>query len=320
MSGTGRWRAPDTWAELAAAEAPAGPALNHISNAIRLFGTEEQKRAYLPGMLDCTVRWCQGFSEPDAGSDLASLRTRGSAFTGEDGRSYYRIDGQKLWTSEAVWAQWCLLLLRTESEGRPHQQLSMLLVPMSTPGLECRPVRTAYGSSEFAEVFFTGAIVSADQLLGRPGQGWEIAMALLGFERGPADMGWTARLQRLLIRAESQIRDGSLAGTASQREALAQAYVEMEALRLQVLRSTSQRLDGSAPGPEGSIDKLLMTRAEQRLNHVLLDLAGAGGVLEESELFQQYLWSRAQAIFGGSRQIQRDLVAQRVLGLPRPAS
>ncbi len=306
--------------ELAAAEAPAGPAINHISNAIRLFGTQEQKRAYLPGMLDCTVRWCQGFSEPDAGSDLASLRTRGSLFTGEDGQSYYRVDGQKLWTSEAVWADWCLLLLRTESEGRSHQQLSMLLVPMSTPGLECRPVRTAYGSSEFAEVFFTGAIVSSDQLLGRPGQGWEIAMALLGFERGPADMGWTARLQRLLTRAEGQIRDGSVPATGAQREELAHAWVELEALRLQVLRSTSQRLDGSAPGPEGSLDKLLMTRAEQRLNHVLLDLAGSGGVLQDSDLFQHYLWSRAQAIFGGSRQIQRDIVAQRVLGLPRPPS
>ncbi len=306
--------------ELAAAEAPAGPAINHISNAIRLFGTQEQKRAYLPGMLNCTVRWCQGFSEPDAGSDLASLRTRGTLLTGEDGQSYYRVDGQKLWTSEAVWADWCLLLLRTESEGRAHQQLSMLLVPMSTPGLECRPVRTAYGSSEFAEVFFTGAMVSSAQLLGRPGQGWEIAMALLGFERGPADMGWTARLQRLLTRAEGQIRDGSVSASASQREALAHAWVELEALRLQVLRSTSRRLDGSAPGPEGSLDKLLMTRAEQRLNHVLLDLAGSGGVLADSDLFQHYLWSRAQAIFGGSRQIQRDIVAQRVLGLPRPAS
>ena len=193
----------------------------------------------------------------------------------------------------------------------------MLMVPMDTPGLECRPVRTAYGSSEFAEVFFTGAVVSAGQLLGRAGQGWEIAMALLGFERGPADMGWTARLQRLLTRAETRIQAGGVA-SAAQRVSLAQAWVELEALRLQVLRSTSNRLDGSAPGPEGSLDKLLMTRAEQLLGHVLLDLAGASGVLDDSELFSQYVWSRAQAIFGGSRQIQRDLVAQRVLGLPRP--
>ena len=303
--------------ELAASGAPAGPAINHISNAIRLFGSEEQKREYLPGMLDSTVRWCQGFSEPEAGSDLASLRTRGIAFTADDGELCYRIEGQKLWTSEAVWADWCLLLLRTETEGRPHQQLSMLMVPMDTPGLECRPVRTAYGSSEFAEVFFAGAVVPATQLLGRAGQGWEIAMALLGFERGPADMGWTARLQRLLTRAESRIQAGAPT-SVTQRADLAHAWVELEALRLQVLRSTSNRLDGSAPGPEGSLDKLLMTRAEQRLGHVLLDLAGSSGVLDDSELFSQYVWSRAQAIFGGSRQIQRDLVAQRVLGLPRP--
>ncbi len=304
--------------ELAASGAPPGPAINHITNAIRLFGTEEQKHEHLPGMLECTVRWCQGFSEPGAGSDLAALTTRGRRFLGEDGEAYYRIDGQKLWTSEAVWAQWCLLLLRTETEGRPHQQLSMLAVPMSTPGVECRPVITAYGSSEFAEVFFTGAVVPATQLLGRPGQGWEIAMALLGFERGPADMGWTARLARQLSAAEGRVRSGALAVSQAQREELAAAWVELEALRLQVLRSTSARLDGSAPGPEGSIDKLLMTRVEQRLLHVLADLEGPAGVLDEDRLFPSYVWSRAQGIFGGSQQIQRDLVAQRVLGLPRP--
>jgi alkylation response protein AidB-like acyl-CoA dehydrogenase len=290
--------------ELAAVGAPAGPAHNHITNAIRLFGTEEQKRTYLPGLLDCTVRWCQGFSEPQAGSDLAALTTRGSRFSA-GGCDSYRIDGQKLWTSEAVWAQWCLLLLRTETGGRPHEQLSMLMVPMSTPGLECRPVRTAYGSSEFAEVFFDGAVVPATQLLGRPGQGWEIAMALLGFERGPADMGWTARLRRTLNLAWGldPIR-------------LAPARVELEALRWQVLRSTCRRLDGSAPGPEGSLDKLLVTRVEQQLNHALLDIAGPD-FLADPAAFSGYIWSRAQSIFGGTSQIQRDIVAQRVLGLPR---
>ncbi len=307
--------------ELAAAGAPPGPAFNHIANAIRLFGTDEQKRQHLPGLLDCTVHWCQGFSEPGAGSDLASLTTRGVLTTLDDGSSAYRIDGQKLWTSEAVWADWCLLLLRTESgetAGRQHQQLSMLMVPMTTPGIECRPVRTAYDSSEFAEVFYTGALVPEALRLGAPGQGWEIAMALLGFERGPADMGWTARLRRMLTLAEARIRDGSAAPDAGVRERLAQAWVELEALRLQVLRSTCSRLDGSAPGPEGSLDKLLMTRAEQLLNHALLDLAGPAGVLDEGELWANYIWSRAQGIFGGSRQIQRDIVAQRVLGLPRP--
>jgi alkylation response protein AidB-like acyl-CoA dehydrogenase len=194
----------------------------------------------------------------------------------------------------------------------------MVMVPMSTPGVECRPVRTAYDSSEFAEVFYTGAMVPADQRLGKPGQGWEIAMALLGFERGPADMGWTARLRRMLTLAEARIRDGSAAADAGVRQRLAEAWVELEALRLQVLRSTSNRLDGSAPGPDGSLDKLLMTRAEQLLNHALLDLAGPAGVLGEGELWANYIWSRAQGIFGGSRQIQRDIVAQRVLGLPRP--
>jgi alkylation response protein AidB-like acyl-CoA dehydrogenase len=132
-------------------------------------------------------------------------------------------------------------------------------------------------------------------------------------------MGWTARLRRMLTLAEGSVRDGRVSADAGVRERLAQAWVELEALRLQVLRSTCHRLDGSAPGPEGSLDKLLMTRAEQLMNHALLDLAGAAGVLGEGELWANYIWSRAQAIFGGSRQIQRDIVAQRVLGLPRPA-
>jgi alkylation response protein AidB-like acyl-CoA dehydrogenase len=315
--------------EMGAAGAPPGPAIGHITNAIRLFGSEEQKRARLPGMLACTERWCQGFSEPNAGSDLASLRTRGERTTAADGRDAYVVDGQKIWTSEAVWAHWCLLLLRTEdaagngagghvTDAPAHRGLSMLMVPMDTPGVEVRPIVTAYGSREFAEVFFDQAVVPAENVLGQPGQGWEIAMALLGFERGPGDIGWTSRLRRQLTLVEARVRSGDLDATPSQREALAHAWVELETLRLHVQRSASARLDGSAPGPEGSIDKLLMTDADQLLHHVLADLLGPEAVLDEQALFAGYVWARAQSIFGGTQQIQRNIVAQRVLGLPRP--
>jgi alkylation response protein AidB-like acyl-CoA dehydrogenase len=257
--------------------------------------------------------WCQGFSEPNAGSDLSSIRTRGE----RDG-NFYRVNGQKIWTSEAIWAQFCLLLLRTERDVPAHKGLSLLMVPMTTSGIDCRPIVTAYGSSEFAEVFFTDAMVPAENLLGAPGQGWQIAMQLLGFERGPADMGWTARLERTLQLLESRVRDGEIAASEAQREALAQAWVELQALKLHVYRSTGERLDGHAPGPEGSIDKLLMTNADQLLGHVVFDLLGAEAVLDEAGAFPGYVWSRAQSIFGGTQQIQRNIVAQRVLGLPRP--
>jgi alkylation response protein AidB-like acyl-CoA dehydrogenase len=293
------------------------PPINHITNAIRLYGSEAQKRAHLPGLLSCRVRWCQGFSEPNAGSDLAGVTTRAEPFDGAGTQPAYRINGQKIWTSEAIWAQWCLLLARTERQLPAHRGLSMLLVPMDTAGIDCRPIVTAYGSSEFAEVFFDDVVVDASNLLGQPGQGWEIAMSLLGFERGPSDMGWTARLERQLTLLLGDVREGRVQAGPQERQRLAEAWVDLEALKLQVQRSTTRRLDGSSPGPEGSIDKLLMTNADQLLAHALLDVLGAAAVLDEAVAFSGYVWSRAQSIFGGTQQIQRDIVAQRVLGLPR---
>jgi alkylation response protein AidB-like acyl-CoA dehydrogenase len=304
--------------ELGAAGVPPPPAVGHLTNALRLFGTDEQKRTHLPGMLSCAVRWCQGFSEPDAGSDLAGIRTRGDLESTADGRGAYRVTGQKIWTSEAVWAQWCMVLLRTEPELPAHRALSLLLVPMDTPGVDCREVVTAYGTREFAEVFFDGAIVPAANLLGAAGQGWSIAMQLLGYERGPADVGWIARLSRMLTQLEDDVRSGRVPAGPAERRSLARAWVELRALQLHVQRTMSSRADGSTPGPEGSIDKLLVTTTEQFLNHVNLDLRGAAVLLSDGEDLDAYFWSRAQSIFGGTQQIQRNIVAQRVLGLPRP--
>ncbi len=303
--------------ELGAAGAPPPPAIGHITNAIRLFGTDAQKRAHLPGLLSSTVRWCQGFSEPNAGSDLASISTRATR-TETPAGAVYRIEGQKIWTSEAVWSQWCLLLARTELDRPAHRSLSMLFVPLATPGIEYREIITAYGTREFAEVFFDGAEVPAENMLGGPGDGWKIAMALLGYERGPADVGWVARLTRMLTVLEDDVRTGRVVAGPSERRAIAHAWVELRTLQLHVQRTMSSRVDGSTPGPEGSIDKLLVTRAEQLLNHVNLQVRGAAPIVNDGTEIEAYFWSRAQSIFGGTQQIQRNIVAQRVLGLPRP--
>jgi alkylation response protein AidB-like acyl-CoA dehydrogenase len=298
--------------ELGAGALPPPPPIGHLANAIRLFGNDDQRQQFLPDLLSGRVRWCQGFSEPGAGSDLGGVSTRAALVDGS-----YRVTGQKVWTSEALWSQWCLLLVRTESDEPAHRALSILLVPLDTPGVEVRPIVTASGTREFAEVFFDGATVPTGHLLGAPGHGWSIAMALLGYERGPADVGWVARLARLLTDAEQEVRSGSLDASEAQRLALAREWVQVRALQVHVARTLSDRLDGSTPGPEGSIDKLLMTAVDQSLNHALFDLRGASSVLDERAAMEPYLWSRAQSIFGGTQQIQRNIVATRVLGLPR---
>ncbi len=302
--------------ELGRAGAPPIEGVGHLSNAIRLFGTEEQRRELLPGLLSGKVRWCQGFSEPDAGSDLAGLTTRGDAKTGHDGE-FFRVNGRKIWTSFAAAADWCFLLCRTEPDAPKHKGISVLLVPMSTPGIEPRPIQNAARNREFAEVTFDDVDVPAHHLLGERGQGWSIANQLLAYERGPSDVNWIARLSLYLRTLEGEVRDGTIPDTPATRARLGEAYAELRALQLKVQRSLSERVHGALPGAEGSIDKLLMTRADQTIGHAVMDLRGSRPLLEEGLEWDVYVWSRAQAIFGGTQQIQRNIVAQRVLGLPR---
>ena len=193
----------------------------------------------------------------------------------------------------------------------------MLFVPLDTPGVEAREIVTAYGTREFAEVFFDGAVVPASNMLGAPGQGWAIAMQLLGYERGPADVGWVARLARMVTVLEEDVRSGLVDAGPAERRALARVWVELRALQIHIQRTMSSRADGSTPGPEGSVDKLLVTEVEQLINHVNMDLRGAAALMPDGDDLASYFWSRAQSIFGGTRQIQRNIVAQRVLGLPR---
>ncbi len=302
--------------ELGRAGAPPIEGVGHLSNALRLFGTAEQRDRLLPGLLSGQVRWCQGFSEPEAGSDLAGLKTRAELLE-VDGRRLFRINGRKIWTSFGAVADWCFLLCRTEVDAPKHAGISVLLVPMSTPGIEVHPIVNAARNREFTEITFDDVDVPEEQLLGERGQGWSIANQLLAYERGPSDINWISRLAAQLRQLEDDVRTGWLEDSPMVRARLGQAYVELRALQVKVQRSLSERQRGKLPGAEGSVDKLLMARADQFFGHTVMDLRGSGPLLREGLDWDIYVWSRAAGIYGGTAQIQRNIVAQRVLGLPR---
>ncbi|AEV70770.1 acyl-CoA dehydrogenase [Mycolicibacterium rhodesiae NBB3] len=302
--------------ELGRAGAPPIEGVGHLSNALRLFGSEQQRANLLQGLLSGAVRWCQGFSEPEAGSDLASLKTKAEAIE-IDGRPFFRVNGRKIWTSFAAVADWCFLLCRTEPDAAKHAGISVLLVPMSTPGIDVAPIVNAARNKEFAEVTFTDVDVPVENLLGERGQGWSIANQLLAYERGPSDINWISRLALQLRTLEDDVRSGRLADTPAARARLGEAYTELRALQVKVQRSLTDRVKGALPGAEGSVDKLLMARADQTFGHTMMDLRASGPVLREGLEWDVYVWSRAAGIYGGTAQIQRNIVAQRVLGLPR---
>ncbi|MEJ2206371.1 MAG: acyl-CoA dehydrogenase family protein [Gemmatimonadota bacterium] len=303
--------------ELGRSGAPFPLGQGHLAQALARYGTEAQKRSELRSLLEHTKRWCQGFSEPGAGSDLASLSTRAERFEDADRRTRYRISGQKIWTSDARYSQMCFLLARSEPDRPKHQGISVFLVPMDLPGIEVQTIVTAYGSNEFAQVFLDGVVVDAGAMLGAPGQGWEIATFLLGFERGPADNGWIARMRRTVGDLEARLRSSDVPRDSSVRLSIARARVELRALEIQAQRTLSRRMGGEAPGARGSIDKLLLTRADRAVHRAMLDLMGSEILAHRSPRLDDYFWSLSQAIFGGTSQIQRNIVARQVLGMPR---
>jgi alkylation response protein AidB-like acyl-CoA dehydrogenase len=300
--------------EASRADAPALPAkVNYIGRAMWSHGTDEQKRRFLPTLLNGDDMWCQGFSEPEAGSDIASLRTRG-VLEGDE----WIVNGQKTWTSGADEADWCFLLARTEPDAPKHKGISCLLTRMDVAGISTRPIVLANGDPETAEVFFDDVRIPADQILGTRGEGWGIAMTTLAYERGPGDVGVIPKYQAMLRALEQEARTRGLLGDPAVRAELARAYTKGEALRLAVIEALSMRVSGRAPGSEGSITKQLWTDAEQSLQQLALDIVGADAWLGRADgWLSQYLWSRAGSVYGGSAQIQRNLVAQRLLGMPR---
>ena len=229
----------------------------------------------------------------------------------------FRVNGRKIWTSFAAVADWCFLLCRTEPEAAKHAGISVLLVPMSSPGIDVRPIVNAARNREFTEMTFDDVDVPGRNLLGERGQGWSIANQLLAYERGPSDINWISRLSRNCVNSKKTYVCGWLPDTSAARARLGQAYVELRALQIKVQRSLSERQQGNCPGPEGSVDKLLMARADQVFGHTMMDLRASEPLLAEGLEWDIYVWSRAAGIYGGTAQIQRNIVAQRVLKLAR---
>jgi alkylation response protein AidB-like acyl-CoA dehydrogenase len=297
--------------ELAAAGAPPRPSLGYLVEGILEHGSDDTKRRFLPGIVNGRDRWCQGFSEPDAGSDLASLRTRAD-LRGDE----YILAGHKIWTSYSDDADWCLVLARTDLEVAKHKGISAFAVPMRQPGIEQRPLPMINGiTKEFGEVLFEGARVPADNMIGQLGEGWRLAMTVVSHEREPQQLGFAGRYKKLVGDLTELVRREPLQYDADQLRDLGWALVEADMLRLHVCRRLSERIDGVTHGPEGSIDKLLMTWTEQAVGHAALSVGGISPAADDTWL-KVYLYGRAQSVMGGTSQIQRNLVAERILHLP----
>jgi len=298
--------------ELAAAGAPPRPSLGYLVRGILEHANDDIRRRFLPNLVNGRDRWCQGFSEPDAGSDLASLRTRAD----RDGDDFV-ITGHKVWTSYSDDADWCLLLARSDHDVPKHKGISAFAVPMHQSGIEQRPLKMINGiTKEFGEVIFDGARVPARNMIGEPGDGWPLAMTVVSHEREPGELGYVARYRKLVKELSAKVTADPRQFGAEQRRDLAWAIVEADMLRHHVSRRLSDRLAGITHGPEGSVDKLLMTRTEQTVGHAALTVGGAAHSGGDDTSLKVYLYSRAQSVMGGTSQIQRNIVARRILGLP----
>jgi alkylation response protein AidB-like acyl-CoA dehydrogenase len=283
--------------------------LSNIAPAIIEFGTAEQKEQLLPRMLRGDDIWCQGFSEPDAGSDLASLQCR-AVLDGD----HFVVNGQKTWNTLGHLANWCELLVRTDPDAPKHRGISCLLVDMTLPGVEVRPLVTITDEREFNEIFFTDVRVPVRELLGPLHDGWRVAMTTLAYERGTVanlHLGLRGKIRRLVADAAEV---GALDDPVK-RQALASLYLEGELLKLVSDRAISGALHGRPMGPEGSIAKLVWSEAEQHVGEVAGDVLGADA--NTGAWGRDRVYMRALTIAGGTTQVNKNIVAQRILGLPR---
>ncbi|HTK16787.1 MAG TPA: acyl-CoA dehydrogenase family protein [Acidimicrobiia bacterium] len=289
--------------------------LSNIAPAIIEHGTDEQKRTLLPRMLRGDDIWCQGFSEPNAGSDLASLRTQAVL----DGESWI-VNGQKTWNTLGHMANWCELLVRTDPEAPKHKGITCLLVDMTRPGVEVRPLVTITGDKEFNEIFFTDVRVPVDCTLGPVNEGWRVAMTTLAYERGTVaklHTGTRSKIARLIDEARKiPLGDGRMATEDPVwREKLAATYLDGELLKLISDRALSAELHGRAMGPEGSIAKLQWSETEQRVAELATEILGPDAL--SGPWARDRVYSRALTIAGGTTQVNKNILAQRMLGLPR---
>ncbi|WP_405739359.1 acyl-CoA dehydrogenase family protein [Streptomyces sp. NBC_01525] len=306
------------------AESGAPARVGHIGEqlvgpTLMAFGTPEQRARFLPAIAAVDALWCQGYSEPDAGSDLAAVRTRAE----RDGDAWV-LTGRKIWTSLARESRWCFVLARTEPGSTRHRGLSYLLVPLDRDGVEIRPITQLTGTAEFNEVLFDGARTDAGNLVGEEGGGWAVAMATLGFERGVSTLGQQVGFRREWeALAALAVRTGA-ARDPLIRDRLTRSWIGLETIRGNALRMLEGAAAG-APGPEASIGKIYWATFHRELGELAMEIRGAGGTLaagapyDLDEWQRLFLFSRADTLYGGSNEIQRNIIAERVLGLPREA-
>lgn len=306
--------------EYAIANAPAK--VNHLGEELLgptliAYGTPEQQQRFLPKIVDVTELWSQGYSEPGAGSDLANVST--SAVLDGD---QWVINGQKVWTSLAHWAQWCFVVARTEKGSKRHAGLSFLLVPLDQPGVEIRPIIQLTGDSEFNEVFFDDARTDASLVVGEPGDGWRVAMGLLTFERGVSTLGQQIEYARELSGVAELAKKTGAADDPLIRERLTRSWVGLRTMRSYALATMDVERGGQAAAKD-SVSKLLWANWHRELGEIAMDVEGAAGLTLKDGEFDEwqrlYLFSRSDTIYGGSNEIQRNIIAERVLGLPREA-
>ncbi len=304
--------------EYARADAP--HRVNHLGEELLgptliEFGTPEQQRRFLPKIKSLDELWCQGYSEPGAGSDLAAVATT-ATLDGDE----WTITGQKVWTSLAHLSDWCFVLARTEPGAKGHRGLSYLLVPMKQPGVEVRPIVQLTGTSEFNEVFFDDARTSADLVVGEVGDGWRVAMGTLAFERGVATLGQQVGFRRELDALVQLARDNDSIDDPVVRDRLTRSFVRLEVMRAHALRTLQS---GGVAGTEASVAKLLWAHWHRDLGELAMQIRGPAGMVERDgdlDPWQRlYLFSRADTIYGGSDEVQRTIIAERELGLPREA-
>jgi alkylation response protein AidB-like acyl-CoA dehydrogenase len=300
------------------AKANAPDKVNHLGEELLgptliAYGTPEQQQRFLPKILDVTELWSQGYSEPGAGSDLANVSTT-AVLDGDE----WVLNGQKVWTSLAHWAQWCFVVARTEKGSKRHAGLSYLLVPLQQPGVEIRPIIQLTGDSEFNEVFFDNARTAADLVVGEPGDGWRVAMGTLTFERGVSTLGQQIRYAREHSNLVELAKKTGAADDPLIRERLVRSWAGLKAMRSYALAT----MDVERPGQD-NISKLLWANWHRELGEIAMDVEGMAGLTlpdgEFSEWQRLYLFSRSDTIYGGSNEIQRNIIAERVLGLPREA-
>ena len=274
-------------------------------------GSDEQKRRFLEPILSGAEVWCQGFSEPDAGSDLAALRTRAEPVEGG-----YRVNGQKVWTSFAHRSKWCMLVARTGDEGR-YRNLTYFICDMHQPGIEVRPLRQATGESEFNEVFFTNAFIPEENVVGGVGNGWTIAITTLMFERAGLGAASALGIKMALGELAELIRGRGLEADPVIRRRFGKLVVDAETMRLNGHRGLTTIIERGVPGPEGSLVKIQWAEINQSLTELAMDVLGAQAVVADPVWSYRLLRARANSIEGGTSEIQRNIVAERVLELPR---